>query len=91
MVPANPSHMCFPQSNKLYNHAFKAILPGMLAKHTATETLIIPMIYRVLSCVCRGGPTTVDGQKDLSSLADRSPADKRGVPTTTASDFARSH
>lgn len=40
---------------------------------------------------CRGGPTTVDGQKDLSSLADRTPADARGVPTTTGSAFHRSH
>lgn len=35
----------------------------------------------------RGGPTNVDGNKDLSSLCDRTPADNRGV--STVSNFAK--
>lgn len=37
----------------------------------------------------RGGPTNVDGNKDLSSLCDRTPADNRGV--STISNFAKQH
>lgn len=37
----------------------------------------------------RGGPTNVDGNKDLSSLCDRTAADNRGVSTT--STFAKQH
>ena len=37
----------------------------------------------------RGGPTNVDGSKDLSSLCDRTAADNRGVSTT--STFAKQH
>lgn len=29
----------------------------------------------------KGGPTNVDGDKDLKSLCDRGDADVRGVPT----------
>ena len=36
-----------------------------------------------------GGPTNFDGNKDLSSLADRSAADVRGIPITTVSTFAK--
>ena len=36
-----------------------------------------------------GGPTNFDGNKDLSSLADRSAADVRGIPITTGSTFAK--
>ncbi|KAL4855376.1 Tubulin polymerization-promoting protein family member 2 [Chlorella vulgaris] len=36
-----------------------------------------------------GGPTNVDGQKDLRSLCDRTPADARGI--SKASNFSRQH
>ncbi len=36
----------------------------------------------------RGGPTTVDGNKDLKSLCDRTPADNRGV--SSSSNFNKS-
>ncbi len=35
----------------------------------------------------RGGPTCVDGDKDLKSLCDRTPANNRGVSST--STFAK--
>jgi len=37
----------------------------------------------------RGGPTTVDGDKDLSQLCDRTPADARGVSSTSKFSRAR--
>ncbi|EFN56830.1 hypothetical protein CHLNCDRAFT_144392 [Chlorella variabilis] len=36
-----------------------------------------------------GGPTNVDGQKDLSSLCDRTAADARGI--SAKSNFSRQH
>ena len=35
----------------------------------------------------RGGPTNVDGDRDLKQLCDRTPADARGVSST--SKFSR--
>lgn len=36
-----------------------------------------------------GGLTTVDGNKDLKSLCDRTPADNRGVSSTSAFSKSR--
>ena len=37
----------------------------------------------------RGGPTTVDGERDLRNLCDRTAADVRGISATSA--FNKSH
>lgn len=68
-------------SARLYDHAYAQDF----------KCLLIDSFALKMFSDCRGGPTNVDGQKDLASLADRSLADARGVPTTTASDFHRSH
>ena len=77
-------------------HDDKSTYTGTYARRVALSAHFLP--GGVVSCnhddgcaLCRGGPTNVDGQKDLSSLTDRTPADNKGVPTTNASAFHRSH
>ena len=67
---------CKPRLNKRLfpSHCFP-LLP--VAQNTWTGT------------ATRGGPTNVDGNKDLSSLCDRTAADARGVSKT--SNFSRQH